>query len=169
MEDEKSFDSLWLQLKSIEDPQPDTDGYDEFFECLSRLKQVIGEIQGIGFAAVLYRHLLELISQATEIDVSLVESIIKRRSDGSYGCNLKAEHWAVPVIAQSLGDYLIDCGGENYIQVAFQVTRDGQPVPFDLHLTLSHAGAEIPAQKAARLEAENRELRARLEKLEGTE
>lgn len=169
-----SFDQLWLQLQSVEElPAGDPDE-GEYETRKLMLREAFDAIKGLGgdIEPLLYRFVLEQLGQICDIDAELLKLSIEK-SGGGFGGSIQAKHWAVPLIAGSLGDYLVETGGPNSVQTGFSITREGRPIDFDLHLTLAYSGAELPNQKAARLQeerdklqTENVELKERITALE---
>lgn len=158
----QSLDALWGKLSQLPEPSGTvlTGNLDDLASDIQRVKDRILDSD----QAYLIRFLIQQVAAMVEVDLDVLKMLMEKELEG-YSGELMVKHWAVPVIAQSLGDYLLDKGGPNSIQAGFECPSTKR----QFSLTLAWLDGEMPNQRAQRLEKENQQLRAQLAALQVNE
>ena len=160
----QSLDSLWAKLSQLPEPS-DTVLTGNLEDLASDIQRVKDRIAVCG-CAYLMRFLIEQVAAMAEVDLEVLKILVERKFQSQdHSGGLQVKHWAVPVIAQSLGSYLLDQGGPNSVQVGFAYPSTGR----QFSLTLAWLDGEMPNERAKRLEEENQRLREELATLQANE
>jgi len=157
----ESLDELWYKLHLL----PDTGSLpSEVVAPLLKLRQEAIQIsKNEQYQAYLIRWLLFSAMELADVEPQVFslnfESAHGQGFSGRYsGLDLRMTHWAIPVMAESLGRYLIENGGPNYIQTGFQHPSSKRM----FSLTLAWEEGKMPALQVQELKTEVAELKAKL-------
>lgn len=120
-----------------------------FANIRAKLQNLHSEADSYGLSADFLRLLLREAATIAGLDLQLLQVNIDVKEKtlptytpealrGGYGkdfsTDLQLRHWAVPLIAENLGRYLLEEGGPNYLEVPFTSSRNPEQVVFVMRL-----------------------------------
>lgn len=156
-----SLDEVYMRCQQLGEVPPTS--VSDTHKTASLMLQGVCEEFDKGDHAWLIKLLLDKVIELGATEAGLVEMKAKQDHEGAWGAHFALRHWAVPLLAVSLGAFLKEEGGPNSVQCEFSRLEELGELEFIL--TLCRKEGEMPNARAKRLEDELQQARAEIETL----
>jgi len=126
------------------------------------IEAFMNEASEKGLTPDLLRLMFDAIATKTEEPLDSLRLEIKEVG-GEWSSDAQMRHWSVPLLAENLGRWLLEQGGENFAEVQLCLGAPRDPDVPKVAVTVQRIGGKSPAHLLAEAKAEIARLEALLE------